>query len=77
MASFKVTRRTLLGTLAGGIAAGSGSTAHAEEVWPSRMVRLTSPYGPGGSTSTAPRNGAGLPCRAIRQTTIQLFIPAT
>ena len=49
MASFKVTRRILLGTLAGGLAAGSGLTARAEDAWPSRMVRLISPYGPGGS----------------------------
>lgn len=55
MASFKVTRRTLLGMLGGGIAAGSGLTAQAEEVWPSRLVRLVSPYGPGGSNDISLR----------------------
>lgn len=55
MAAFKVTRRTLLGMLGGGIAAGSGLTAQAEEVWPSRLVRLVSPYGPGGSNDISLR----------------------
>lgn len=55
MASFKVTRRTLLGAIAGGLAAGSGLAAHAEDLWPSRLVRLISPYGPGGSNDISLR----------------------
>ena len=49
MTSFKVTRRTLLGTLAGGLVAGSSLSVRADDAWPTRLVRLISPYGPGGS----------------------------
>lgn len=67
MASFKVTRRTLLGTIAGGLAAGSGLAAHAEDAWPSRMVRLISPYGPGGSNDISLRLLAEEFGRSLRQ----------
>ncbi|MBB4360079.1 tripartite-type tricarboxylate transporter receptor subunit TctC [Bradyrhizobium sp. CIR18] len=67
MTSFTVTRRTLLGTLAGGLAAGSGLTAQAEDAWPSRMVRLISPYGPGGSNDISLRLLAEEFGRSLRQ----------
>jgi len=50
-----VTRRTLLGTMAAGFAAGSGFKAFAEGDWPSRLVRLISPYGAGGSNDISLR----------------------
>ena len=53
MTSF--TRRALLGTIAGGLVTGPGLTARAEDAWPSRMVRLISPYGPGGSNDISLR----------------------
>src|SRR3954464_13552901 len=49
-----VTRRTALGTLALSLA-GLPFTARAEDAWPSRMVRLISPYGPGGSNDISLR----------------------
>src|SRR3954452_22327721 len=49
-----VTRRTFLGTLALSLA-GLPFTARAEDAWPSRMVRLISPYGPGGSNDISLR----------------------
>jgi len=55
VASFKVTRRTVLGTIAGGLIACPGLRASAEDAWPSRLVRLISPYGPGGSNDISLR----------------------
>ena len=49
------TRRALLGTLAGGVAAGAGLAAHAADNWPARMVRLISPYGAGGANDISLR----------------------
>ncbi|QHP69773.1 tripartite tricarboxylate transporter substrate binding protein [Bradyrhizobium sp. LCT2] len=49
-----VTRRTLLGTLALALS-GLPVSARAEDVWPSHMVRLISPYGPGGSNDISLR----------------------
>jgi tripartite-type tricarboxylate transporter receptor subunit TctC len=49
-----VTRRTVLGTLALSLS-GLPFTARAEDAWPSRMVRLISPYGPGGSNDISLR----------------------
>lgn len=49
-----ITRRTLLGALALPLA-GLPLAAHAEDAWPSRMVRLISPYGPGGSNDISLR----------------------
>jgi tripartite-type tricarboxylate transporter receptor subunit TctC len=51
----KVTRRTLLGTIAAGFAAGSAFKASAEGDWPSRIVRLVSPYGAGGASDISLR----------------------
>ncbi|NOJ49875.1 Bug family tripartite tricarboxylate transporter substrate binding protein [Bradyrhizobium archetypum] len=51
----KVTRRTLLGTIAAGFAANSGFEALAEGDWPSRLVRLISPYGAGGANDISLR----------------------
>jgi tripartite-type tricarboxylate transporter receptor subunit TctC len=51
----KVTRRTLLGTVAACLSAGSGFQAHAEGDWPARIVRLVSPYGAGGASDISLR----------------------
>ena len=51
----KVTRRTLLGTIAAGFAAGPHLQAFAEGDWPSRIVRLVSPYGAGGASDISLR----------------------
>ena len=50
-----VTRRTLLGTIATGFSAGMGFPAHAQSDWPSRVVRLISPYGAGGANDISLR----------------------
>jgi tripartite-type tricarboxylate transporter receptor subunit TctC len=50
----KVTRRTLLGTVAACLSAGSGFQAFADD-WPSRLVRLISPYGAGGASDISLR----------------------
>jgi len=49
-----ITRRTLLGTVALSLS-GFSFSARAEDSWPSRMVRLVSPYGPGGSNDISLR----------------------
>lgn len=51
----KVTRRTLLGSVAGLLAAGSSLRAFAQENWPSRLVRLVSPYAAGGASDISLR----------------------
>lgn len=51
----KITRRTLLGTIAAGLAASSAFEAFAEGNWPSRVVRLVSPYGAGGASDISLR----------------------
>ena len=51
----KVTRRTLLGTIAACLSAGSAFKASAEGDWPSRVVRLVSPYGAGGASDISLR----------------------
>ena len=50
-----VTRRTLLGTVAACLAAGAGVPALAQDDWPSRVVRLVSPYGAGGANDISLR----------------------
>jgi tripartite-type tricarboxylate transporter receptor subunit TctC len=50
-----VTRRTLLGTVAAGLAAGSGFQAFAQGDWPTRYVRMISPYGAGGANDISLR----------------------
>jgi tripartite-type tricarboxylate transporter receptor subunit TctC len=49
-----LTRRDFLGTLAGGLCAAS-VPAFAQSEWPSRMVRLVSPYGAGGASDISLR----------------------
>jgi tripartite-type tricarboxylate transporter receptor subunit TctC len=51
----KVTRRTLLGTIAAGFAAGAHLPAFAVADWPARLVRLVSPYGAGGANDISLR----------------------
>ena len=50
-----VTRRTLLGTAAAFLAAGPGISAFAQAEWPSRVVRLVSPYAAGGASDISLR----------------------
>lgn len=50
-----ITRRTLLGSVAAGLAAGSTSGAFAQGDWPARVVRLVSPYGAGGASDISLR----------------------
>src|SRR5215207_10897629 len=54
-AFMKITRRTLLGTIAAGISAVPHFPAFAEGDWPSRVVRLVSPYGAGGASDISLR----------------------
>ena len=49
-----ITRRTLLGAAAG-LAAGRVAPSLAQDNWPSRLVRLISPYGPGGANDISLR----------------------
>ena len=51
----KITRRTLLGTMAACLSAGSSFEAFAEGDWPQRLVRLISPYGAGGANDISLR----------------------
>ncbi len=51
----KVTRRTLLGTVAACFAAGSPFQALAKDDWPTRLVRFVSPYGAGGANDISLR----------------------
>jgi tripartite-type tricarboxylate transporter receptor subunit TctC len=50
-----VTRRTLLGTAAACLAAGASFRAVAQSDWPSRLVRLISPYAAGGASDISLR----------------------
>ena len=50
-----VTRRTLLGSIAASLAVGSSLDAFAQGEWPSRIVRLVSPYGAGGASDISLR----------------------
>ena len=50
-----VTRRTLLGSIAASLAVGSSLDAFAQGDWPSRIVRLVSPYGAGGASDISLR----------------------
>jgi tripartite-type tricarboxylate transporter receptor subunit TctC len=54
MTCANITRRTLLGAAAG-LAAGSVVPALAQDNWPSRLVRLISPYGAGGANDISLR----------------------
>lgn len=55
MASIGITRRTLLGTTAAGFSMACGLPAIAQSDWPTRMVRLISPYGAGGASDISLR----------------------
>lgn len=48
-------RRTVLATVAAGLAGGSGLLAHAQTDWPSRPVKLISPYAAGGASDLSAR----------------------
>lgn len=62
-----VTRRTLLGTVAACLSAGYGLQALAEGDWPSRLVRLISPYGAGGANDISLRILAEYLGRSLHQ----------
>ena len=51
----KVTRRTLLGSAAAFLSAGPGMQAFAQGDWPTRLVRLVSPYAAGGASDISLR----------------------
>lgn len=51
----KITRRVVLGSIAAGAAFGRASAASSADGWPSRSVRLISPYGAGGSNDISLR----------------------
>jgi tripartite-type tricarboxylate transporter receptor subunit TctC len=61
-----VTRRTLLGTIAA-LPVGLAVAARAEDAWPTRLVRLISPYGPGGSNDISLRLLADEFSRSLHQ----------
>jgi hypothetical protein len=61
-----VTRRTLLGSVAASLAA-STLPVSAQGDWPSRLVRLISPYGPGGANDISLRILAGEFSRRLNQ----------
>jgi tripartite-type tricarboxylate transporter receptor subunit TctC len=63
----KVTRRTLLGTAAAFLSAGSGLHAFAQDTWPARLVRLVSPYAAGGASDISLRILAGQFGRSLNQ----------
>lgn len=48
-------RRTVLATLAAGLASGTGLLAHAQADWPTRPVKLISPYAAGGASDLSAR----------------------
>lgn len=50
-----ITRRTLLGTIAASLSAIPAFKASAQSDWPSRVVRLVSPYGAGGASDISLR----------------------
>jgi len=50
-----ITRRAMLGSIAAGLAAGSGFPAFAQGDWPTRYVRMISPYGAGGANDISLR----------------------
>ena len=50
-----ITRRAMLGYIAAGLAAGSGFPALAQGDWPTRYVRMISPYGAGGANDISLR----------------------
>jgi len=50
-----ITRRTLLGTIAAGLTAIPAFKVSAQSDWPSRVVRLVSPYGAGGASDISLR----------------------
>ncbi|ANV99820.1 Bug family tripartite tricarboxylate transporter substrate binding protein [Bradyrhizobium icense] len=62
-----VTRRTLLGTIAAAFATGPGLPAFAEGNWPTRLVRLVSPYGAGGANDISLRMLAEQLGRSLNQ----------
>src|SRR4051794_8980956 len=53
--NMKITRRTWLSSVAGLLAAGPSLRALAQENWPSRLVRLVSPYAAGGASDISLR----------------------
>lgn len=55
LASTRLQRRTVLATMAAGLASGTGLLAHAQADWPTRPVKLISPYAAGGASDLSAR----------------------
>src|SRR5690606_18075505 len=53
--TMKMNRRTLLGAAAAGLCAGAVPRAFAQDDWPSRPVKIVSPYGAGGPNDISAR----------------------
>jgi tripartite-type tricarboxylate transporter receptor subunit TctC len=62
-----VTRRTLLGTAAAFLCSGVGVEAFAQADWPTRLIRLVSPYGAGGANDISLRILAEQLARSLGQ----------
>src|SRR5690349_12416965 len=62
-----ITRRTLLGTAGGLLAASLSAKAIAQTDWPTRLVRLVSPYGAGGANDISLRILAEQLARSLGQ----------
>lgn len=62
-----ITRRTLLRTAAGLLSAGAGVEAFAQADWPTRLIRLVSPYGAGGANDISLRILAEQLARSLGQ----------
>lgn len=65
-----VTRRTALGAIAAGFSTATSFRAFAEDKWPSRVVRMISPYGAGGANDISLRILAEYLGRSFKQQVI-------
>jgi tripartite-type tricarboxylate transporter receptor subunit TctC len=66
-AFMKLTRRAFLGTATAGLTAGACLPTFAQDAWPSRLVRLVSPYAAGGASDISLRILAEQLSRSLNQ----------